>query len=118
MKVIGIIAEYNPFHNGHLYQINKVKELYPDSLIICVLNGYFMQRGEMSVLTKEDKVKIALEHGIDIVVELPFVYGTQAGDIFGYQAIKLLNELKIDILCFGSESNDRELLEEIADIFE
>ena len=116
MKVIGIIAEYNPFHNGHLYQINKVKELYPDSLIICVLNGYFMQRGEMSVLTKEDKVKIALEHGIDIVVELPFVYGTQAGDIFGYQAIKLLNELKIDILCFGSESNDRELLEEIADI--
>ena len=116
MKVIGIIAEYNPFHNGHLYQINRIKELYPDSLIVGIINGYFMQRGEISILTKEDKVKIALEYGIDIVVELPFVYGTQAGDIFGYQAVRILNEFKIDMLCFGSESNDLELLLKIADI--
>ena len=115
MKVIGIVAEYNPFHNGHLYQINKIKELYPDSLLICIINGYFMQRGEVSILSKEDKVNIALDYGIDIVIELPFVYGTQSADIFGYQAIKLLNSLKIDMLCFGSESNDLELLEKIAD---
>ncbi len=116
MKVIGIIAEYNPFHNGHLYQINKIKEKYPDSLIIAVINGYFMQRGELSVLSKEDKVKIALDNNIDIVLELPFVYGTQSGDIFGYQAVKILNELKVDILCFGSESNDIALLNKVADI--
>ena len=116
MKVIGIIAEYNPFHKGHLYHINKIKEMYPDSLIIAVVNGYFMQRGEISVLSKEDKVKIALDNNIDVVMELPYVYGTQAGDIFGYQAVKILNELKIDILCFGSESNDIDLLTKIADI--
>ena len=116
MKVIGIIAEYNPFHNGHLYQINTVKEMYPDSLIIAIINGYFMQRGELSVLSKEDKVKIALDNNIDIVLELPFVYGTQSSDIFGYQAVKILNELNIDILCFGSETNDIELLKNIADI--
>lgn len=116
MKVIGIIAEYNPFHNGHLYQINTVKEMYPDSLIIAIINGYFMQRGELSVLSKEDKVKIALDNNIDIVLELPFVYGTQSSDIFGYQAVKILNALNIDILCFGSETNDIELLKNIADI--
>ena len=62
MDVIGIICEYNPFHNGHKYHIDKIKELYPDSLIILVLNGYFLERGEVSVLTKEDKTKIALEN--------------------------------------------------------
>ena len=60
MKTIGIIAEYNTFHNGHLYHIDKIKEQYPDSIIILVLNGYFLERGEISILTKEDKTKIAL----------------------------------------------------------
>ncbi len=116
MKVIGVIAEYNPFHNGHLYHINKIKEMYPNSLVIAIINGYFMQRGELSVLCKEDKVKIALNHKIDIVLELPFVYGTQSGDIFGYYAVKILSEFKIDILCFGSESNNVDLLEKVVDI--
>ena len=96
MNIIGVIAEYNPFHNGHKYHLETIKKIYPDSLIICVLNGYFMQRGELSILAKEDKVRFALDNGIDIVLELPYVYGTQAGDIFGYQAIKILNEFKID----------------------
>ena len=116
MNVIGVIAEYNPFHNGHLYQIETIKKMYPNSIIIAVVNGYFMQRGELSILAKEDKVRFALDNGIDIVLELPYVYGTQAGDIFGYQAIKILNEFKIDVLCFGSESNDLELLKKAADI--
>ena len=59
MEIIGIICEYNPFHNGHSYHIKKIKERYPNSLIILVLNGYFLERGETSILTKEDKVKIA-----------------------------------------------------------
>ena len=113
MNVIGIICEYNPFHNGHIYHINKIKEMYKDSIIILILNGYFLQRGEISILSKEDKTKIALEYGIDLVVELPFVYGTQSADIFANASIKILNELKVNKIVFGSESNNLELLTNI-----
>ncbi len=116
MKIIGLIAEYNPFHNGHLYHINKIKELYPDSLLILVLNGYFTQRGTPSILSKENKTKIALNYNIDIIIELPFIYGTQSSDIFAYNSIKLLNELKIDTIIFGSESNNLNLLSQIVNI--
>lgn len=116
MNIIGLIAEYNPFHNGHLYHIDKIKELYPDSLLIVVLNGYFTQRGTISVLSKEDKTRISLDHNIDIVLELPFIYGTQSSDIFAYNSIKLLNELKVDRIIFGSESNNKDLLNKIVDI--
>ena len=116
MEIIGLVAEYNPFHNGHLYQINKIKEKYPESIIIVILNGYFSQRGELSIISKEDKTRICLENGIDIVIELPFIYGTQASDIFAFNSIKLLNELKINRLIFGSESDDISLLNKIVDI--
>lgn len=116
MNIIGIIAEYNPFHNGHLYHINKIKEMYPDSLIVAVLNGYFTQRGTISVLSKEDKTKIALDNNVDIVAELPFIYGTQSSDIFAYNSIKILNELHVDTIVFGSESNNIELLNKVVDI--
>ncbi len=116
METIGIIAEYNPFHNGHLYHINKIKELYPNSLIILVLNGYFTQRGDISILNKEDKTKISLSNQIDIVLELPFIFGTQSADIFAYNSIKLLNELKVNRIIFGSESNNIELLKKVVDI--
>ncbi len=116
MNIIGIITEYNPFHNGHILHINKIKEKYPNSLIIAVINGYFTQRGTISVLNKEDKTKIALNNNIDIVIELPFVYGTQSADIFAYNSVKLLNELHVDHIIFGSESNDVSLLNKIVDI--
>ena len=116
MNIIGLIAEYNPFHNGHLYHIEKIKELYPDSLLILVLNGYFTQRGTISVLSKEDKTKISLDNNIDIVLELPFIYGTQSSDIFAYNSVKLLNELKVDKIIFGSESNNIDLLNKIVNI--
>lgn len=116
MKTIGIIAEYNPFHNGHLEHIKKIKELEKDSLIILVLNGYFLQRGEISLLTKEDKTRIALNNNIDLVVELPFIYGTQSADIFALNAIKILDSLSVDEIIFGSESNNIELLDKIATI--
>ena len=116
MNIIGIIGEYNPFHNGHLYHINKIKEMYPDSLIVLVLNGYFTQRGTISVLSKEDKVQISLDNNIDIVLELPFIFGTQSSDIFAYNSIKLLNELKVDTIIFGSESNNISLLNKVVDI--
>ena len=116
MNVIGIIGEYNPFHNGHLYHINKIKEMYPDSLIVLVLNGYFTQRGTISVLSKEDKVQVSLDNNVDIVLELPFIFGTQSSDIFAYNSIKLLNELKVDTIVFGSESNNISLLNKVVDI--
>lgn len=116
MNVIGIIAEYNPLHNGHIYHITKIKEKYPNSLIVLVLNGYFTQRGIISILTKEEKTKLSLENGIDIVIELPFVFGTQSSDIFGLNSIKLLNELQVDHIIFGSESNNIKLLERVVDI--
>ena len=114
MKVIGLIAEYNPFHNGHLYQINKIKELYPDSIIIAVVSSVFTQRGDISILNKWDKTNICLDNGIDIVIELPFVFATQSSDIFGTGAVKLLEELNIDTLVFGTESDNIEWLKEVA----
>ena len=116
MKVIGLIAEYNPFHNGHLYQINKIKELYPDSIIIAVVSSSFTQRGDISILNKWDKTNICLDNGIDIVIELPFVFATQSSDIFGTGAVKLLEELQIDTLVFGTETDNIEWLKEVASL--
>ncbi len=106
MEIIGIVAEYNPFHNGHMYQINEIKKKYKDSIIIVVTSSSFTQRGNLSLLNKWDKTKIALLNNVDIVLELPYVYTVQSSDIFAEFAIKILNELKIDTLIFGSESNN------------
>ena len=114
MKIIGMIAEYNPFHNGHIYHINEIKKKYPDSLLILILNGYFLERGEISVLSKEDKTKLALENKVDIVVELPALFGTQSADTFAEKSLFLLNALKVEILIFGSESNNKEMLWKLA----
>lgn len=116
MKKIGIIVEYSPFHNGHIYQIKKIKEMYPDSLIIIVMSGNFTERGIPSIIDKWDKCEIALKYGIDLVIELPFVFATQSADIFAKGAISILKELKVDYLVFGSESNDIKMLENYADI--
>ena len=88
--------------------------MYPESLIILILNGYFLERGEISVLTKEDKVKIALENNIDLVIELPAIFGTQSADIFAETSLKMLNLLKVNKIIFGSESNDLNNLIKIA----
>lgn len=114
MKAIGIIAEYNPFHNGHLYHLNEIKKIYKDYIIVLVLSGCFTQRGDVSLISKDKKVKMALEAGIDLVVELPFVFATQSADYFSYGAISILEKLKVEKIVFGSESNNLEDLEEIA----
>lgn len=115
MKIIGIIGEYNPIHLGHIYQIQKTKEQYPDSLIILITNSCFTQRGDVSILNKWNKTKICLENNIDLIVELPFAFATQSADIFAASAIKILNDLQINILSFGSESNNLEKINHIAD---
>ena len=116
MNVIGIVCEYNPFHLGHLYQLKKVKEMYPNSIIIVVCSSNFTQRGDVSIINKWDKTKIALDYGVDIFIELPFGYATQSSDIFAKGAIEILNHLKIDTLVFGSESNNIQELTNLANI--
>lgn len=116
MKIIGVIAEYNPFHNGHLYHLNKIKELYPDSLIVVVLSGHFMQRGEPSIISKWDRTELALEYGADIVIELPFPFATQSADIFAKGAIQILKQMHVDTLIFGSETDNVDKLIELSNI--
>lgn len=116
MDIIGIICEYNPFHNGHLYHIKQIKKKYPNSTIILVMSGNFLERGEVSIVNKWDKTKIALYYGINLVVELPFHFATQASDIFAYGAIKILDALHVNKLIFGSECNDIRLLAKLADV--
>lgn len=116
MHTVGIIAEYNPLHLGHIYQINKTKELYKDSIIILITNSTFTQRGEISILNKWHKTRLSLENNIDLIIELPFAYATQSADIFAKASLYILNQLKIDTLIFGSESNNIEKLTNIVDI--
>ncbi len=116
MKTVGIIAEYNPFHKGHLYHINKIKEIYPDSILVLVMSSSFCQRGEPSIINKWDKTKIAIESGIDLVIELPFVFSTQSADTFAYGSTTLLEKLKVENLIFGSESNDIEKIKKLVQV--
>lgn len=116
MTNIGIIAEYNPFHNGHLYHLTEAKKMFPNSRFILVLIGNFTQRGEISVINKWDKTDIALKYGYDLVVELPFLFATQAASIYSKGAIDLLNYLKCDYLVFGSESNDVNMLKDLVNL--
>lgn len=113
LKKVGVIAEYNPFHNGHLYHLNKVKEMFPDSFLILVLIGNFTQRGEISVINKWDKTKIALNYGYDLVVELPFLFATQSASFYAKGAVEILDKLDCDYLVFGSELNDVKTLEDL-----
>lgn len=116
MKKVGIIAEYNPFHNGHLYHLNEAKKLFDDASFILILIGNFTQRGEASIINKWDKTKIALDYGYDLVVELPFNISTSSADIYALGAIKILDMLKCDYLVFGSETNDIKLFNDLVNI--
>ena len=106
MSSVGIIAEYNPFHNGHLYHLKKIKEMFPDDVIILVLAGNFTERGRPSIIDKFTKTKIAKEVGIDLIVELPFIFATQSADFFAHGSIQILEKLKVEKFVFGSETND------------
>ena len=116
MDKIGIVCEYNPFHNGHKYHIDKIKEMFPDSLIILVLSSCFTQRGDFSIINKWDKTNIALNNKIDLVVELPTIFTIQSADIFSEASIDILNYLNVDYVVFGSESNDINKLYKVANI--
>ena len=114
MKILGLILELNPFHNGHKYFIDKViEEIKPDKTI-AIISSSFTMRGEISVLDKFEKTKQCLKNKIDIILELPFAYAVNSCDYFAHYAIKILNEFKISHLAFGSEIGN---IEELKDIY-
>lgn len=109
MKTYAIIAEYNPFHEGHQYQIDQIRKQDPSAYIVVILSTYFVQRGEASFLYPRYKTQVALYHGVDLVIALPTLYSLQSAENFALGAVSILNELSIDYLVFGSESTLEEL---------
>jgi cytidyltransferase-like protein len=111
MRATGLIVEYNPFHNGHLYQIEQARKICGSDYIVCVMSGNFIQRGEPALINKWARAKAALSCGADLVIELPVVYAMASAEYFAYGAVKTLDSLGvIESICFGSESgNIREL---------
>ena len=116
-KVLGIIAEYNPFHNGHLYHLENSKKVTGCDYSIAIISGNFTQRGSTSIINKWEKTKMALSNGIDLVIELPVIYSISSAENFADGAIKILNSLGIvDYLSFGSETSDINVLKNISNV--
>lgn len=118
MKISGIIVEYNPLHNGHLYHLNEVKRISESDCIIAVMSGNFTQRGEPAIINKTIRTFLALKAGVDIVVELPYIYAVGHSDLFSFGAISILNHLGVNEIIFGSEENNLSLLKEISQIID
>ncbi len=116
-KVLGIIAEYNPFHNGHLYHLTESKKAVNAGYTVAIMSGNFVQRGDTSLTNKWIKTKMALQNGVDLVIELPTIYSVSSAENFASGSIKILNSLKIvDYLSFGTELCDVNLLNEFAEV--
>lgn len=116
MKTVGIIAEYNPFHNGHLYQLKKAKEITGADFAVVVMSGDFTQRGTPAVFDKYTRCRMSLLAGADLCIELPVVYATASAELFAKGAVSLLSALGVDALCFGSECGEIAPLREIASL--
>ncbi|PZL74684.1 nucleotidyltransferase [Enterococcus plantarum] len=105
MKSCGIIVEYNPFHNGHHYHAKMAREMSGAEVVIAVMSGNFLQRGEPAIIDKWTRAEEALNHGVDLVIELPFAYAVQSADYFAAGGVKLLQALQCDALCFGTDNH-------------
>ena len=108
MKICAIICEYNPFHNGHLYQLNRARDLSGADAVLCMMSGNFVQRGESAIMDKYTRAKHAIQAGADIVIELPTVFATSPAELFASGAIHLLSSIpSVNTLCFGAENADK-----------
>ena len=117
MKILGIIAEYNPFHNGHSYQIQKAKQITNADAVVVIMSGNFVQRGEPAILDKWTRTHMTLCSGADIVIELPVIYATASAEYFAYAAVKLFHDMGIITdICFGSELGEIAPLQQIAEL--
>ena len=116
-RVLGIIAEYNPFHNGHLYHIARSRQETNAQYVIAVISGNFVQRGNTSIINKWTKARMALLNGVDLVIELPTIYSISSAENFAEGAIKIFNSLGIvDTISFGMETSDIATLNNIANV--
>lgn len=117
MKICAIISEYNPLHNGHIYHINKTKELTNSDAIICIMSGNYVQRGIPAIIDKWNRTKAALKCGADLVIELPVIYSLSSAEFFAFGAVSLLNSLRVvDYLSFGSEIGNINFILDIAKV--
>lgn len=116
MKIVGIIVEYNPLHNGHVYHINEVRRQSQCDVLVCVMSASFTQRGEPAIIDKFARTKFALENGVDLVIELPFVFTVQNADIFALTSVAILNKIGVQDIYFGSENDNIEELHTIGNI--
>ena len=116
MKAVGVITEYNPLHSGHILHINMSKSMSAADVVVCVMSGDFVQRGEPAIIDKFSRARMALESGVDLVVELPVEYCLSSAEGFAEGAVTILNNLHIDSLCFGCEDADASSMSELADI--
>ena len=115
MKVCGIVSEYNPFHNGHLYQVEKARKLTGCDYIVSIMSGNFLQRGCPAIVDKYSRSLMAIKAGVDLILELPNIYAISSAEYFATSACLTLDSLGvIDYLCFGAECDDIELLSLIA----
>ena len=115
MAIYGIIAEYNPFHNGHQKQIEYIKEQFPDAAIVAIMSGNIVQRGELAVFDKYTRAETALRCGVDAVLELPYPWCGGSAGYFAKGGVEIAKAIGADCLCFGSESGDIEELKRIAE---
>jgi predicted nucleotidyltransferase len=106
LQACGLIVEYNPFHNGHVYHIQQAKKLTQADCIIAVMSGSFLQRGEPAIIDRFHRTKAALKHGVDLVIELPYAFAVQSSELFAKGAVLALDALGTTSLCFGSESGE------------
>ncbi|WP_163970761.1 nucleotidyltransferase [Oceanobacillus halotolerans] len=106
MDACGLIVEYNPFHNGHVYHIQEAKKVSKADCMIAVMSGHFLQRGEPAIIDKFHRAKAALQNGVDIVVELPYPFAVQSSHLFATGAVNILHKIGVNSICFGSESGD------------
>lgn len=116
-KVLGIIGEYNPFHNGHMYHLEESKKLTSSNYTVAIISGNFTQRGSTAIIDKWSRAEMAIRNGIDLVIELPLLYATSSAENFADGAIKILNSLKVvDYISFGSETSNIDILSDLADV--
>lgn len=116
MKAVGVITEYNPLHSGHILHINMSKSMSASDVVVCVMSGDYVQRGEPAIIDKFSRARMALESGVDLVVELPVEYCLSSAEGFAEGAVTILNNLHIDSLCFGCEDADASSMSELVDI--
>ncbi len=113
---LGIIAEYNPFHSGHKLQLEQSKDTCNADTVVCIISGNFTQRGVPAITDKWSRAQIALENGADIVIELPTIYSISSAENFAYGGVKILDNLGVNYLSFGSECGNLKILQEIANV--